>query len=442
MIPRYTREEMGEVWDESRKLDIWLQIEVLAVQGWAKTGRVPAKDAALISRRAGYDIARVREIEETTRHDVVAFTQAVAEKVGSRASRWIHFGMTSSDVLDTCFSVQLVQAADIIIRDIKELMKVLRARARKHKRTVMAGRSHGIHAEPITLGLVMALWYDEMQRNLERMQRAREAVRVGQVSGAVGTYAHLDPRVERYVMKGLGLKTPNVTTQVLQRDRHAEYFTTLAVIAGTLEKFALQVRHWQRTEVLEAEEFFHPGQKGSSAMPHKRNPIASENTAGLARIVRAAAIPALENVALWHERDISHSSVERVIGPDATIALDYMLARMTRVIENLIVYPKRMKQNLGITRGLMHSEGVLLKLVQAGLTREEAYGLVQKSAMLVWKDPDRGFMHTLLEDKDILRRIGEEGIRECFDHGSLFKNVDMIFKRVFKKAGSRGRKNS
>ncbi len=431
MIPRYSRKEMSSVWEDETRFDVWLDIEVLAVEGWAKTGRIPKEDAEIIRRKAGYDLARVFEIEEVTRHDVVAFTQAMAEKIDHPASRWVHFGLTSSDVLDTCFSVQLVRAADILIRDLEDLMKALKKKANKHRKTVMIGRSHGIHAEPVTFGLVMALWYDETARHLERLQHARESVRVGQVSGAVGTYAHLDPRVEKHVMKSLKLKTPNITTQVIQRDRHAEFFSVLAQIASSIEKFALQVRHWQRTEVLEAEEFFHQGQKGSSAMPHKRNPVLSENVTGLARIVRSAAIPALENVALWHERDISHSSVERVIAPDATIALDFMLARFTRVVDKLIVYPRRMKKNLEITRGLIHSEAVLLKLVESGLTREDAYALVQRNAMKVWEERKKDFAEYLLEDHEITDRLTEDKIRECFSLRELFDKTDYIFKRIF-----------
>jgi len=431
MIPRYSREEMSSIWEDKQRFDIWLEIEVLAVEGWAKTGRVPAKDAETVRRKAGYDLSRVYEIEEVTRHDVVAFTQAMAEKINDPATRWIHFGLTSSDVLDTCFSVQLVRAADILIRDIKDLLKVLKKKAEKYRRTVMIGRSHGIHAEPVTFGLVMALWYDEMKRQLQRLENARESVRVGQISGAVGTYAHLDPRVEKYVMKNLKLKTPNITTQVIQRDRHAEFFSVLAQIAGSIEKFALQVRHWQRTEVLEAEEFFHKGQKGSSAMPHKRNPVLSENVTGLARLVRSAVLPALENVALWHERDISHSSAERVIAPDATIALDFMLVRFGRVVDKLIVYPQRMKRNLETTRGLIYSEGVLLALVESGLTREDAYSLVQRNAMKVWEEGDKEFLYYLLEDRDIVSRLGEERLKKCFSHQDLFDKADYIFSRVF-----------
>jgi adenylosuccinate lyase len=433
MIPRYTKPEMGAVWGDKNKYDTWLDIEVFAVEGWAKVGVVPKKDAAIISKRAGYDLKRVDEIEKITRHDVVAFTQSMAEKIKSPASRWIHFGMTSSDVLDTCLAVQMVQASDILLKDIKEFLKVLKKKAKKYRYKVMIGRSHGIHAEPITFGLVMALWYDEMQRNLERLQNARETIRVGQISGAVGTYAHLDPRVEKYVMKKLGLKTPRVTTQVIQRDRHAEFFTTLAVIASSFEKFSIQVRHWQRNEVLEAEEFFHKGQKGSSAMPHKRNPIASENTTGLARLVRAAAIPALENVALWHERDISHSSVERNIGPDATITLDYLMVRFTGIVDKLIVYPDRMLKNMDLSRGLTFSEGILLKLVESGLTREKSYSLVQRNAMKVWEEGEKDFMDYLLDDKDIVKRIGEDGIRSTFDLKNLKGKVDMILKRVFEQ---------
>ncbi len=430
MIERYTRPEMGSIWEEQNRFDIWLKIEVAAVLGWAKVGRIPKAAASRIEKKAGYDIGRVHEIEAVTRHDVVAFTTSMAEKIGPD-SRYVHLGMTSSDVLDTCLAVQLTQASDILIKDIKALLKVLKRKSRKHKKTIMVGRSHGIHAEPITFGLVMALWYDEMSRNLARMQAAREEVRVGQVSGAVGTYAHLDKRVEAHVCKTLGLKTPNITTQVIQRDRHAQFFTTLAVIAASLEKFSVQVRHWQRTEVLEAEEFFHKGQKGSSAMPHKRNPIASENTAGLARIVRANCVAALENVALWHERDISHSSVERVIAPDSTIALDYMLGRYTGIIDKLIVYPKNMRKHLEASRGLIHSESVLLALVDKGLTREDAYALVQRNAMAVWEDSQLNMKDRLFSDAEVVKHLGREKIEECFDLAHTLRNVDMIFERVF-----------
>ena len=437
MIERYTRPEMGRLWTDQGRFDIWLEIEVLAGEAWAKLGRIPKRAAAEIRKRAGYDLKRVLEMEKITRHDVVAFTQAMGEKVGPRYSGFIHLGLTSSDVLDTCLAVQLTRAADLILADIQAFRKVLRQKARKYKHTAMIGRSHGIHAEPITLGLVFALWYDEMGRNLGRMERARETVRVGQISGAVGTYAHLDPRVEKYVMQRLGLRTPRITTQVLQRDRHAEYFTTLAVLGSSLDKFATYIRHWQRTEVLEAEEFFHRGQKGSSAMPHKRNPIASENISGLARILRANALAALENVALWHERDISHSSVERVIAPDSTILADYLLARFTNVVDRLIVYPDRMKANLALTRGLIFSESVLLRLVEKGLTREAAYALVQRNAMKVWEEGQKDFLGYLLEDAELLRHLPEKELRDCFNLKKQLAQVDMIFKRVFaqKKSG-------
>ncbi len=435
MIPRYTRPEMGRIWEEKNKLDLWLEIEVLACEGWARVGRVPKAAAARIRKRAGYDAAAVVRREEITRHDVAAFVDVMGKSVGKDA-RYLHMGMTSSDLLDTCLSVQMVQAADVIIEDIGRMLKVLKARARRHRKTVMVGRSHGVHAEPISFGLVMALWYDEMRRNLERMHLAREMVRVGKTSGAVGTFAHLDPRVEAHVMRSMGLRAPNVTTQVLQRDRHAEYLSTLALIGASLEKFALQVRHWQRTEVGEAEEFFRRGQKGSSAMPHKRNPVASENTAGLARLLRANAMAALENVALWHERDISHSSVERVIIPDSTIALDYMLNRFTNLVENLIVYPKRMRSNLEITRGLIFSEGVMLALMEKGLRRDRAYTLVQRNAMKVWDGKAKDFKSALMEDREILKILGGGGVEECFDLKKLLKHVDFIFRRVFSSGGT------
>jgi len=433
MIERYTRPEMGRIWTDQSRFDIWLEIEVLACEAWARLGRIPKKAAAEIRRKAGYELKRVLDLEKITRHDVVAFTQALAERVGPRYSGYIHLGLTSSDVLDTCLAVQLTRAADLILDDIRALRRVLRRQARRYQNTAMIGRSHGVHAEPITLGLVFALWFDEMGRNLERMERAREAVRVGQISGAVGTYAHVDPRVERYVMQRLHLKTPNVTTQVLQRDRHAEYFTTCAVIASSLDKFATSVRHWQRTEVLEAEEFFHRGQKGSSAMPHKRNPIAAENTSGLARLLRANALAALENVALWHERDISHSSVERVIAPDSTILLDYMLARFTSVVDRLIVYPERMKANLGLTRGLIFSEAVLLKLVEKGLTREQAYALVQRNAMKAWEEGQQDFQSCLLKDAELLRHLKPQEVKDCFNLKKQLAQVDFIFRRVFSR---------
>jgi adenylosuccinate lyase len=431
MIERYTRAEMGRIWEDKNKFDIWLEIEVLSCEGWARAGRIPRSTGARIRQKASYDMARVHAREKVTRHDVAAFVDVVGEKIGPLA-RYLHLGMTSSDVLDTCLAVQMVQAADIIIADINRMLKVLKAKAKRYKKTVMIGRSHGMHAEPVTFGLVMVLWYDEMRRNLERMHLAREIVRVGKVSGAVGTYAHLDPKVETYVMKKLGLRSPNITTQIIQRDRHAEYLSTLALIGASLEKFALQVRHWQRTEVKEAEEFFRKGQKGSSAMPHKRNPVGSENTAGLARLLRANALAAFENVALWHERDISHSSVERVIIPDSTIILDYMLNRFTGLIENLLVYPENMRRNLEMTRGLIFSEGVMLALMEKGLRRDQAYALVQRNAMRVFEQSDRDFKSMLLEDLEIQTHLSRKEIEECFDLKRLLGHVEFIFQRVFR----------
>ncbi len=430
MIARYTRAEMGRIWKDKNKFDIWLEIEILACEGLARAGLIPRGAGARIRKKAGYDMARVNAREQVTRHDVAAFVDVVGERIGPLA-RYLHLGMTSSDVLDTCLAVQMVQASDIIIADISQMLKVLKARARRYKKTVMIGRSHGVHAEPITFGLVMALWYDEMRRNLERMHLAREIVRVGKVSGAVGTYAHLDPRVEAHVMKKLGLRSPNITTQIIQRDRHAEYLSTLAVIGASLEKFALQVRHWQRTEIKEAEEFFRKGQKGSSAMPHKRNPVGSENISGLARLLRANALTALENVALWHERDISHSSVERVIIPDSTIVLDYILHRFTDLVENLLVYPENMRSNLEMTRGLIFSEGVMLALMQKGLRRDQAYTLVQRNAMKVFEQGDMDFKSMLLEDPEIQKHLSMKEIEECFDLKRSLRHVDMIFQRVF-----------
>jgi adenylosuccinate lyase len=430
MITRYTRPEMGAIWEDENRFDLWLEIEILACEGWSKIGRIPKAAAARIRKKASYNIAEVKKREEITRHDVAAFVDVMGRSVGMDA-RYLHLGMTSSDLLDTALAIQMVQTADIIIGDIQGMLKVLKGKARRYKKTVMTGRSHGMHAEPVTFGLVMALWYDEMKRNHERMHLAREIIRTGKTSGVVGTFSHLDPRVESYVLKSLGLRVPNITTQIIQRDRHAEYLCTLAVVGASLEKFALQVRHWQRTEVSEAEEFFRKGQKGSSAMPHKRNPVASENTMGLARLLRANAMAGLEDVALWHERDISHSSVERVIIPDSTIVLDYMLHRFTNLLDNLIVYPKKMRENLEMTRGLIFSEGVMLALMKKGLSRDRAYTLVQRNAMKVWEGKAEDFKSALLSDRDIKKRMSKEEIEECFDMKKLLRHVDNIFKRVF-----------
>ena len=430
MIPRYTREKMGKIWEESNKFSIWLKIEVLACEALAEIGEIPKEALKNIKEKAEFSISRIDEIEDVVKHDVIAFLTCIGEKVGPDA-RYIHLGMTSSDVLDTCFAVQLTEASDILLEDIDRLMEVLKDKALKHKNTVMIGRSHGMHAEPITFGLKMALWYEEMRRNRKRLEEARETIACGKISGAVGTFAHLSPKVEEYVCAHLELKPEPITTQIIQRDHHAAFFSTLAVIASSIEKFALEIRHLQRTEVLEAEEYFSPGQKGSSAMPHKRNPVLSENIAGLARIVRSNAFAALENVALWHERDISHSSTERVIAPDSTILLDFMIGRMTGVAANLIVYPERMKENLDRSRGLIFSEPILLLLARKGLAREEAYKMVQRNAMEVWNTPGLQFPDKILKDKDILKYLSAKELKAAFDLDHQLRHVDYIFRRVF-----------
>jgi len=384
MIERYTRREMAKIWEPENKFRKWLQVEILACEAWARLGKIPQKALNNIKAKADFDIKRIDEIEKTVKHDVISFLTAVAEFVGPD-SRHIHRGLTSSDILDTSLAILLREAADLIITDIRKLMDAIKKRAFEHKDTLMVGRSHGIHAEPITFGLKMALWHEEMRRNLARMERAREIISYGKLSGAVGTFANIPPSIEEYVCKKLGLKPAPVSTQVVQRDRHAEYFTTLAIIATSIEKIAVEIRHLQRTEVLEAEEPFTEGQKGSSAMPHKRNPVLSENLTGLARLVRGYANAAMENIPLWHERDISHSSVERVIAPDATILIDFMLARLTGLIRDLVVYPGNMKANLNKLKGLIFSQGVLLALTEKGVIRENAYQIVQRNAMKVWR---------------------------------------------------------
>ncbi len=429
MIERYSRPEMAEIWTLENKYKTWLEVEILAAEAWAELGVIPKEAAREIREKASFDVDRVAEIEEETRHDVIAFLTNVAEHVGP-AARYLHWGMTSSDMLDTAMAVLMTRSMDMIIADVKALLEVLERRAFEHKDTVMIGRSHGIHAEPITFGLKLAIWYDEMRRNLARLEAARERVAVGKISGAVGTFANIDPRVEEYVCGRLGLKPAPASNQVVQRDRYAEVFCSLAILASTVEKMATEVRHLQRTEVLEAEEYFRPGQKGSSAMPHKRNPILSENLCGLARLVRSYAVPALENVALWHERDISHSSVERVIAPDAFIAGDFMLARLTGLMDKLVVYPERMKANLEMLKGLIFSQQVLLVLTQKGVSREEAYSIVQRRAMEVWQGKG-GFKELLLEDKDLARHLSREEIEGIFDLSYHLKHVDTIFQRVF-----------
>jgi len=431
VIERYTRKEMGSIWEPSNRFRKWLEVEIAACEAWAKLGKIPQKSLNTIIKKADFNVERIDEIEKTVKHDVIAFLTSVAEFVGPD-SRYIHMGLTSSDILDTSLALLLREAADLIISDIKGLMSALEKRAFEHKDTPMMGRSHGIHAEPMTFGLKMALWYDEMGRNLSRMERAREVISYGKLSGAVGTFSQIDPRVEKYVLKKLGLKPEPVATQVVHRDRHAEYFSTLAIIASSIEKFAVEIRHLQRTEVLEAEEPFTKGQKGSSAMPHKRNPIISENLTGIARLIRGYSVSALENVALWHERDISHSSVERVIAPDATILVDFMLARAAGLMRDLVVYPQNMRENMDKLKGVVFSQKVLLKLIDKGTTREEAYAIVQRNAMKVWEGLG-DFRSLLIDDAEVMNYLTVKEIDSCFDIRPYLKQVDYIFNRTFGK---------
>ncbi|GHB38679.1 adenylosuccinate lyase [Pseudovibrio japonicus] len=442
MIPRYSRPDMVAIWSPETKFRIWFEIEAHACDALAELGVIPKESAAKIWEKGGpatFDISRIDEIERETKHDVIAFLTHLAEIVGPDA-RFVHQGMTSSDVLDTCFNVQLVRAADLLLADMDKLLAALKRRAFEHKDTVTIGRSHGIHAEPVTFGLKMAQAYAEFDRCKKRLELAREEIATCAISGAVGTFANIDPRVEEHVAEKLGLGAEPVSTQVIPRDRHAMFFAVLGVIASSIERLSTEVRHLQRTEVLEAEEFFSKGQKGSSAMPHKRNPVLTENLTGLARMVRSYAMPAMENVALWHERDISHSSVERMIGPDATVTLDFALARLTNVMENLVVYPERMMGNMDRLGGLVHSQRILLALTQAGASREDSYRLVQRNAMKVWDsyqvsgDAKVDFLTELLKDEDVRKYLSEEQIRERFDLGYHTKNVDVIFKRVFGEA--------
>jgi adenylosuccinate lyase len=446
MVPRYSRPEMAAIWAPENRYRIWFEIEVLAAEGMARYGLIPESAARTIRERGGAalkvigpaDIDRIDEIERETRHDVIAFLTWLSDAIGPD-SRFVHQGMTSSDVLDTCLSVQLTQAADLLLADLDEVLAALKARAVEHKFTLTIGRSHGIHAEPTTFGLKLAGHYAEFARNRARLVAARAEIAVAQVSGAVGTFAHLDPRVEDYVAAQLGLTPEHVSTQIIPRDRHAAFFATLGVIAAGVERLATEVRHLQRSEVREAEEFFHPGQKGSSAMPHKRNPVLSENLTGLSRIVRAAVVPALENVTLWHERDISHSSVERVIAPDATLALDFALGRLAGMMQRLVVYPERMKANLESLGGVVHSGEVLLALTRAGISREDAYAIVQRCAMATWQRlgsaEGRSFRDNLLADPEVARRISASELDAAMDPTIHVQAVDRIFARVFGEAG-------
>ncbi|MCX7875450.1 MAG: adenylosuccinate lyase [Melioribacteraceae bacterium] len=432
MIERYTLPEMGKIWSEEFKLETWLKIEVLACEARKNLGYIPANEFEEIKLNAKFDIKRVQEIEETTKHDVIAFLTNVAENVGP-SSRHIHYGMTSSDVLDTALAYQLKSAGELLLKDLQQLKDILKKRAIEHKRTICVGRSHGIHAEAYSMGLKFALWYEEIKRNIERLESSIKSISCGKISGAVGTFDHLPPQVEEFVCEKLGLTTEPVATQVVQRDRHAQFLTTLAIIGSTLEKIAIEIRHLQRTEVLEAEEYFSKGQKGSSAMPHKRNPIISERITGIARILRSNSIAALENVALWHERDISHSSVERIILPDSCIALDYALNLMINLIDKLIIYPERMLQNLNLTRGLIFSQKVLLKLTEKGMTREEAYKIVQDYSMKVWQNNNLNLKDELMSSEIILNYLSKNEIEEIFDPQKILTKIDYIFSRSVDK---------
>ncbi len=442
MVERYAREEMSSKWTIQAKYQAWLDVELAVVKAWNKLGLIPNDDAKKIVKNASFSVERIDEIEAITRHDLIAFTTSVSETLGEE-SRWFHYGMTSSDTVDTAVALQMRDSLKLIIKDVKMMMKSIKKRAKEHKYTLMVGRSHGIHGEPITFGLVLAVWYDEMKRHLKNLKETLKIISVGQISGAMGNFAHAPLELEVYACKQLGLKPAPASNQVIQRDRYARLATSLALLSSSIEKFAVQVRHWQRTEVYECEEFFAKGQKGSSAMPHKRNPILTENITGLARIIRAYATPALENVALWHERDISHSSTERFWLPDAFITCDFMLHRMNNVIANLTVMPENMMKNLNLTGGLVFSQRVLLELPKAGVSREDAYKIVQRNAMKVWEGLQKGketvnkkgeslYLQYLLEDKELREKLNEDEIRECFNYEYYTKNVSAIFKRVFK----------
>ncbi len=428
MIERYTRPQMGKIWSDENKYQSWLKVEIAACEAQADLGYIPQEAVARIKEKAGFDSSRIQEIEKEVKHDVIAFLTSVAEQVGPEA-RYIHYGMTSSDLLDTAMALVIRDATAIILQDIDQMLEVLEQKAIDYKDTICIGRSHGIHAEPTSFGLKFALWYDEMKRNKRRMQEAGEAIAVGMVSGAVGNYAQIDPRVEKRVCEKLNLKPAPVSTQVIQRDLHAQYIQTLALIGAAIEKIAVEIRHLQRTEVLEVEEPFGKGQKGSSAMPHKRNPIGSENISGLVRLLRSNSVAALENVALWHERDISHSSVERVIFPDSCIVVDFIMARLLRILDGLIVYKEKMKENVALTNGLVYSQGVLLALIRKGLTREQAYAVVQKNAMHCW-NTGSDLNSTLLQDDQVKRFLSEEEINACFEKKVALKHVNYIYKNT------------
>lgn len=441
MVERYAREQMKKLWDTNAKYSAWLEVEKALVRGWNKLGLIPDSDCEKICKNAKFDIARIDEIESVTKHDLIAFTTSVAESLGEE-SRWVHYGITSSDCIDTAVALQMRDSLKIILEDIKQVREAIKVRAYEHKDTLMVGRSHGIHGEPITFGLVLAIWYDELGRHLKALESTLEVISVGQLSGAMGNLAHTPMELETLVCKELGLKPAPVSNQVIQRDRYARLMSDLALLASSCEKIAVEVRHLQRTEVYEAEEYFESGQKGSSAMPHKRNPILSENITGLCRMIRAYALPAMENVALWHERDISHSSVERFILPDSFITTDFMLMRLKGLLEKLVVYPKNMMKNLNLTGGLVFSQRILLELPKKGVSREDAYKIVQRNAMKVWGDlqggksalNDKGeslYLQYLLADSELVGLIGVAAIRECFEFSYYTKNVDSIFQRVF-----------
>ena len=431
MIDRYSRKEMKNIWEEYNKYSLWLDIELAAAEAMEKLKIIPKGVVRKVKLKAKINVKRISQIEDKVKHDVIAFLTSITEKAGKEA-RYLHKGMTSSDVLDTCFNLQLKQSGEILIKDINQLLQSIRKQAIKHKFTLCIGRSHGIHAEPITFGLKMLTFYQEFLRNKKRLEEAIKEISTCAISGAVGTFANIDPRVENYVAKKLKLDVEPISTQVIPRDRHAQYFSTLGIIASSIERFAVEIRHLQRTEVLEVEEFFGKKQKGSSAMPHKKNPILSENLTGLARLIRSCVIPALENVALWHERDISHSAVERNIGPDATIALDFALCRLSNLVKNLNIYPKNMKKNLDITNGILFSQRVLLELTTSGITREESYKIVQENAMKAWKN-NSSFYENIVSDKKITNKIPVNKLKKLFDFGYHTKKINIIFNRSLKK---------